>query len=241
MKNRIQLLQKIACAVGIVLLTAGSASADLVYSTDFDISYAATNGATVFDGTTIAPESCFGSGNNVSVAAGDLTLGNTAQNRYRGAGVWLDATAWAAGTVTVTFEASNFTAGTDSADIFQVFAANGVDASNTVSLDLHGAQGLDGDPVATGSATIAMLGTEQTFTGSTTATPSTESLTFTYNGTDQYIALVFANSNAPSTGTGNTVDIDNLTVTTAASIPEPSSLALLGLGSLFLVSRRRHV
>jgi len=237
MKNRILLLKKFVCAAGIVLLMTGVARADLVYDTDFSVTYAATNNATVFDGTTIAPESWFGSGNGVTINAGDLTLGNTSSNRYRGAGVWLDTTGWATGTVTVSFEVSNFTAGTDSDAIFQVFAANGVDGSNTVSLDLHGAQGLDGDPQTTGSATIALLG-EQAFTGSTTATPSTESLTFNFNGTDQYIALVFANSNAPGTGTGNTVDIDNLTVNT---VPEPSALLMIVTSFGMLALRRRRV
>lgn len=221
---------------GITLSSALASQAALVFTEDFSGTYTNTNGATTFDGTTIAPESWFGSSNGVSITAGDLTLGNTTQNRYRGAGVWLDTTGWTTGTVTVSFEASNFAEGINSDAIFQVFAANGVDATNTVSLDLHGAQGLDGSPVATGTATIAMLGSEQAFTGSTTATPSTESLTFSYNGTDQYIALVFANSNGVTTGTGNTVDIDNLTVNT---IPEPSSAVLLGLGGLALMVRRR--
>lgn len=207
---------------GAVVASILSSQAANVYTTDFTAGYTSSGSdAHVLGGATpdVTANQWFGSTNNVSITDGDLTLGNTSTNRFRGAGVWLDTSVagWEAGTVTVEFDASNFAAGTDSEAVFQVFAANGVDVSNSVSLDLHGGFGLNGSPVATGTATIAMLGSEQAFTGSTTATPSTVSLTFSYNGTDQYIGLVFANSNAPSTGTGNTVDIDNLTVDVEAT------------------------
>ncbi|WPJ95680.1 PEP-CTERM sorting domain-containing protein [Coraliomargarita algicola] len=220
-----------------VLASTLSSSAALVYSTNFTgDDYTQTSTAVVFDnGTTTAVEEWFGSTNGIGIADGDLTLGNTTENRFRGAGVWLNASTWAAGTVTVEFDAANFTAGTDSKAIFQAYAANNVDASNTVSLDLHGNfLSADGLPVATGSASIALLGTQQEITGN-----GNIAFTFTYNGTDDFIGLVFANLNAQSTGTGNTVDIDNLTVST---IPEPGTYALLaGLtGLAFVMVRRRR-
>lgn len=229
-------------AGAIIASTLAAQAQSVVYSTDASTEYTASgSGAFVLGGATpdVVATNWFGSSNGVTVSGGVIGLNNTTQNRYRGAGVWLDTSVagWDAGTVTVQFDVANFTAGTDSEVIFQVFGASGVDASNSVSLDLHGSQGLDGSPVATGSATIAMIGSEQTIAGSTTSTPSTESVSFTYNGTDQYIALVFANSNASGTGTGNTVDISNITVT----VPEPGTYALLaGLSGLAFVMLRRR-
>lgn len=228
-----------AAATALLAASTLSLQAQEVYSTNFSVGYASSTDATSFDGTTIAPESWFGSVNNVGVASDVLSLNNTSSNRFRGSGVWLDTSTWgAAATVTVSFEVTNFTAGTDSAAIFQVYAANGVDASNIASLDLHGAESLSTTADAsTGTASIGQIGSNQTITGSTNATPSIESVTFAYNGTDQYIALVFANLNG-ATGTGNTLTIDNLTV----SVPEPGTYALLaGLtGLAFVMLRRRQ-
>lgn len=198
------------------------AQTSTVYTTEFAVADEYTSsgsGAHVLGGATpnVTATQWFGSTNGVSITAGDLTLGNTANNRFRGAGVWLDTSlsGWEAGTVTVEFDASNFVLGTDSEAVFQVFAANGVDTSNSVSLDLHGAQSTGAGLATTGTASIAMLGSQQTIS----ANGNDTRLTFSYNGTDQYIGLVFANSNAPSTGTGNTVDIDNLTVDVEATPP----------------------
>ena len=67
MKNIILQLKKIVCAAGIVLLMAGSARAQLVYSTDFDITYNDGNGAFVLGGGTpdVVAEDWFGSRNGV--------------------------------------------------------------------------------------------------------------------------------------------------------------------------------
>lgn len=216
----------LTCAV--VASTLSSQAQTVVYSTAFDANpdaaaaYTSSGaGAHVLGGATpnVTATQWFGSTNGVSITAGDLTLGNSTANRFRGAGVWLDTsvTGWVAGTVTVEFDAANFTAGTDSKAIFQAYAANGVDATNSVSLDLHGSASAGAGLANVGSATISTLGAEQEIT----ANGSNIAFTFYYNGSDQYVGLVFANVNAAGTGTGNTVDIDNLSVGVEATAPGP--------------------
>ena len=98
MNNKLLLLNKIICAAGIILLMAGAARAQLVvYSTDFSADgYSQTSVAVVFDdGTTTVTDEWFGSTNGIGISGGDLTLANDTQNRFRGSGVWLDATGWA--------------------------------------------------------------------------------------------------------------------------------------------------
>ena len=130
---------------------------------------------------------------------------------------------------------ANFMAGADTSIFFQAYAATGVDASNTVSLDLHGSsttrsvlQWPKPEPQRS-----AFSVPNRVITANGTDVP----FTFNFNGTDDFVALTFVQINAAG-GTANldSADLDNLTVTT---IPEPSSSALLGLGALALVMRRR--
>ncbi|MGZ0708894.1 PEP-CTERM sorting domain-containing protein [Coraliomargarita sp. W4R53] len=236
-------IKNIAFLAGAAVASTLSLQAAEVYSTDFGVSdeYAQNTGDVVFDnGTTTAVEEWFGSTNGVGIGSGTLNFNNTNESRYRGAGIWLDATGWDAGLVTVEFEVANYVAGgSDSIILFHTFAASGVDVANSVSLDLHGGPGLDGDPlVVAGTSTISIFGTEQTVTGSTTAVPSTESVTFTYNGTDEFIALVFAQENQTGSTSFTSANLDNLTVTT---VPEPGTFALLaGLTGLVSVMLRRR-
>ena len=212
----------------------GGARADLVYSTDFTgEEYSQVSVDIVFDGS--ATETWFGSNNGVGIGGGDLSFSNTSSNRYRGSGIWLDTTGWATGPVTVEVDVANFASGTNSDIIFQAYAANGVDASNTVSLDLHGAAGLDGAPMANGTATIATLGAEQLITSNGTA-----AFTFNFNGTDDFVGLTFAQDNANPSTDFVSADLDNLTVNTFA-VPEPSSLMMLAAGIGAVTLRRRRV
>lgn len=222
---------------GITIASALSSQAALVYTTDFTgEGYTQNNGAIVFDnGTTTAVEEWFGSNNGMGIAGGDLSFNNSTANRWRGTGIWLDASSWAAGTVTVELDVANYVAGADTTLLFQAFAATGVDASNTVTLDLHGSVSAGGASAATGTAAISLLGAQQNITADGTDV----AFTFTYNGTDDFVGLVFAQSNT-ATGTAfGSADLDNLTVNTTDPIPEPSSTALLGLGGLALILRRR--
>lgn len=217
MKNNIWLTSKIVFAAGIVLLMAWDAKAQLVYRTDFDTSYDNSTGAVVLGGATpdVVAEQWFGSNNGVGVAGGDLTLANDAQNRFRGCGVWLDTAGWAPGLVTVQVDVTNYVAGVDTELTFQAYVATGVDALNSVSLDLHGAARTGAVPTATGTAVISPLGSEQTITANGTDV----AFTFTYNGTDDFVALTFVQVNAADSTMFGSAEIDNLTVTAAETRP----------------------
>jgi hypothetical protein len=230
-------MKKIIWIAGIAVLMAGVAQADLVYSTDFSTEYVSGgSGAHVLGGAApdVTAEDWFGATQGVTFGPDDLTLNWPTANRYRGSGVWLDASGWEAGTVTVGVDVSSYTAGVGGSSIlFQTFAANGVDADNSVSLDLHGGPGADGDPqVVAGTSTIAIFGDEQNISGA-----ATQEFTFTYNGTDQFIGLVFALDNDTTATTYEAATLDNLTVNT---IPEPAALGLIAVfgGGLLFIRRR---
>lgn len=239
MKNRILQLKMLVCATGIALLMAGNASAQLVYETDFGVTdeYDQSSTSVVFDdGTTTAVEEWFGSNNQVGISGGNLSFANSADNRFRGSGVWLDTTDWAAGLVTVEVDVANFVAGSDTELFFQAYAANGVDALNTVSLDLHGGFGLAGNPQSSGTAAIGTLGAQQAITGNGTDV----AFTFNFNGTDEFVGLTFIQENADDGTDFGSADLDDLTVNTSA-VPEPSSLAFLVAGVGLINLRRRRL
>ena len=108
-----------------------------------------------------------------------------------------------------------------------------MDATNSVSLDLHASVGDGTTATSTGSATIGTLGAQQTITDA-----ATQSFTFDFDGTDQFVALTFFQVNANNGTDFGSIVIDNLSVST---IPEPSSLALLIAGISIVSCRRRRI
>ncbi len=228
-------------ASAMLALTPFSQAAGIVYSTDFnptDNPYT-TSGAGSFTLGGAMPDviatTWFGSSNKVGISGGNMNFANDDQNRYRGIGVWLDTSVagWEAGTVNVKFDVTAFTANANSTFTFETFAANGVDGSNSVSMDLHGGNtgGAELTNAGPGSPTIAAFGSQQEIT----AAGNNQTLSFTYNGTDQFIGLVFAQ--VTDSANSGAATFDNLSVTV---VPEPSAIALLGFGAAGRMLRRRR-
>jgi len=137
----------------------------------------------------------------------ELQLTNYADSRSRGAGIWLDSSGWAIGTVTVTFDVLDYAVGgLDSESFFQAYYANGVDASSSVSFDVHGGGGEDPAIASTGSATIGTIGARNTITANATQVE----FTFNFTGQDN-IALVFHNMSSATDTTMPVYSVDNLT------------------------------
>lgn len=226
MKNKTLRLKNILCVAGIVLLMTTSANSQLVFSTNFDgeaFGHQQPNGS-LFGGPTpqIGFESFFAASNGAAItdngdAAGndELQLTNFNTSKSRGAGVWLDSSTWAVGTVTVEFDVLDYApGGVDSESFFQVYSADGVDAINGVNIDLHGAGGLDpiAAPQAGSTATIGAIGPKNLITADATAA------SFTFNFTGQAnIALVFHNKSAATDTAQPVYSVDNLTVTVSGS------------------------
>jgi len=186
----------------------------------------------------VGEEQWFSARTTISLASEALAFGpDTHGSRSRGAAVWLDSSAWNTGTVTVAFDVSGYTAGTNDAESwFQAYAATGVNATDLVSLDLHQSTANGVATASTGSATIGTIGSQFNYSGNGT------DLTTTFNFTGQdNIALVFNNfSGLPTGGDLATFSIDNITVNTATAVPEPSSFALLGCALACVAVRRRR-
>ena len=232
-------MKNILLLTGAMVASTLSLQGATVFTSGFDTPFAATTNGAVFLGSASTPNvvatQFFGASTDVAIVGSQLVLGSPARNRFRGAGVWLDANGWAAGLVTVGIDVTDFTAGVDSTFLFQAYSANGVDATNGVSLDLHGGSSTGAVAAIEGTGTtISTLGAQQEITGLGTAVP----FTFDYNGTDQFIGLTFGLSNLNNVdGVFGSASFDNLTVDT---VPEPSSAVVLGVGLVGLMLRRRR-
>lgn len=209
-----------------------TAAATVVFDEDFDgqtISH--KDSATITFGANssdVSVEQWFSASNGIAIN-NELQLTNFAVEKSRGAGIWLDTSAWITGTYTVEFDVLDYAAGgTNSESFFQAYYATGVSASSTVSFDLHGGGGQDPATAAQVGATIGTVGDRNTITANATDAQ----FTFDYTA-GQDIALIFHNMSG-TTGAMPVYSIDNLTV----AVPEPSSAALIGLGGLALLLRR---
>jgi hypothetical protein len=160
------------------------------------------------------------------------------KNRFRGGAVWLDTAGWAVGTVTVKFDVSNWAAGVNGSAYYQTLTATGVDAANSVSIDLSA--GPYGAAFAQAGTAVISAGAQNVVAGN-----GTQSFTFNYTGAEQYVGLLFGvvsgTENGDQTGA---MSVDNLTVTTTtpkpAAIPKPATIGILGLGALMTLLIRKN-
>ncbi len=84
--------------------------------------------------------------------------------------------------------------------------------------------------------TISMGGVSASHVGTGVTTASANSFTFTADSDTETLRIAYNHTNGDSQSGFNTT---NFTVTPVNPIPEPSSAALLGLGGLALILRRR--
>ena len=207
---------------GLLGTAMASQGATIVFDEDFTPTPATTTGSGLigFDGSN--PGTWF-IGTNAADVVGDLTL-SEGDGRSRGGVIWLDPTGWGgSGTeVTVEFDVTAYD-NDGSKTYFQVYGANDVSAGNLAQFDVQLGTNVDVITGVTGTASLSEIGPEFGITGTGTDLSST----FEYTGQD-YIALLFF--------TMQTVTFDNITV----AVPEPSSTALLGLGGLALMLRRKR-
>jgi hypothetical protein len=233
-------MKKILYTLGVSLLIAGGAQAATVFTENF-------NGQS-FDYTSKVGVVLGGASPNVAVGDwfaatsfvainDELQFTNAGDNRGRGAGIWLDSSAWTIGTVTVKFDILDYVAPdpvSTSESFFQAYYANGVDgSSSTVSLDVNGNGAADPATAFTGSATIGTIGDKHLFTANATQAE----YTFNFTGQEN-IALVFYNKDGGATSQP-IFSVDNLTVNT---VPEPATsgmlFGLVGLSALFIRRRK---
>lgn len=173
----------------------------------------------------------FGATSGVNINGGSLNFTDVGRNITSGAGIWVDSQSLGNGTVTITFDVLNFTAGTNAESIFQAYFLNDA-TTNTLGFDLegNGNHNITPNNVNT-TGTFGTIGNEFSITADGQASIS-------FDVTDQQsIALIFTNSAAANgRSSQNEFSIDNIVV---SIVPEPSSFILLILSSVILTLRRR--
>jgi hypothetical protein len=110
---------------------------------------------------------------------------------------------------------------------FLVGARQSDTLTDTYAIDLNGTSAIGGMTLASGTTTYA-------------SALASESGSFSATAGTYYLELV---NTSPADDTGNTIGFDGVVITlTAAAVPEPSSVMLIGIGAMALVLtwRRRN-
>lgn len=170
----------------------------------------------------------------LEVSVNDGALQVEPNSGYRGAGVILNPNLFTgSGEYTLKFDIVSFTGGADDSAQVSIWQGSGYDLSGGSQNNLQ----LNVEKGVLSSNGAFAESTELTRTSHTSTVIGFEQ-TFTYDGTSA-IALFFGAE------TGGwpfpTVEYDNISiVSNTAAVPEPSSVALLGISSILLAARRRR-
>lgn len=145
------------------------------------------------------------------------------------------------GAVNLSFQVSNY-AGSTNLVTFSVWDGSGITESGRDDNLVDGYLNLKADavtPTLNGSGVGGLAAINGGSSGLASNTFNTDGVhSVTFNMTEAGEAGDFVLVGWAADSSNATFDLDNLTLTTAA-VPEPSSIALLGLGGLALILRRR--
>jgi len=244
-------MKRTAIALTTAALLAGSAQAVTVFSDDFTgftgSGFSPTPAAGQLDSDTYAID---GFGTDVAFG-GTGTSGDPARGASTGGvstgGVYAFDTGGGNPGLGVQPGGSDFTPGT-----FQVrFTYTGVDALESIAVafdvSVYNDQArsnsfeltsidVDGGEVLGSSVGVTSAGTADGSPAWATSNLSTGTITTAVENGD-VITLTFSGDDAGGSGSRDEFALDNINVT--GVVPEPTSLALLGLGSLLIARRRR--
>ncbi len=151
--------------------------------------------------------------------------------------LYLDTSSWAAGNYTAAFDVTGFTANAD-ASRFGVYEGNN-DGSLQPRINMvNDAAGQDTpfEVDSTGTVSFDEIGLGAVITTGVSSISYDFTLTDAGSAGD-YLVLGWSTTNPDGGSTGSdSFNVDNIVV---SAVPEPSSAALLGLGGLALILRRR--
>ena len=241
-----KLNKSLSIGVAALATMAISSQAASIYFEDFSSDPAYTNNTAIGAAGSAKTYFRFGDYNGagdigVSIGGGVLSIGSATKNRRaRALTVFIDTSAWSTGTHQVSFDVSNWIAGTpaDGSSDFSVYQGSGLNA-DYLNMTYGRNAKLFGVPYATASAagTATFAHIASAVGGITSDGAISLDVTLTEAGeAGDYVALAWIQRQA-SASSAPSFKVDNVSV---RHLPEPSSIALLGLGGLALILRRRR-
>lgn len=212
----------------VAVLGAATSQADLVLTETFsETTFAYTHKNAGALGTDYSAGEWFtgANGTEISSTASNpkLVLGwEDTSNKLRAAGVWLDASTWGdSGTVSITFKASAFSLDDGTTAYLELFSG-----TTGSTLDMQG--GPTSGIVATDAASLV----------SWDVVNGTQTVTFDFDSSMEYMALAFAYTipNLTDATASAAFSVDTIRVDV---VPEPATIGMLGLGALVALFVRK--